>query len=451
MADPRISIETIRYKTYVKKTLVNAMRTVFSGHPDAILKKTKVGVDFPFTEAEYPAVVVRFFERTIKSAGVGHTEWIPVVNIYHAVETWFDNFEGLRTELDYSVETGVFPTDGFLIATPFEMIPYKPEWIYGQESIGHGTQLLVTRVANEQITARTGVVANLADDYCVIGEAKATGSNLTLNLIHRDSAGTETIRATVAESVPTDVSFWIETKVTPTVVNAVTTNVVTLELSYDDPLLGSTPTKSLSYTLTTPEESGLVDATRYWVGGSGSGVASYLNTFRTLKTNVENSRFYKHKRYLYNGDIEFAVYALSSYDRDLIADSIVQTLAMGDLTTWTEDLRDSIYDADPTTDIYSIDHMINLNTDEIQGMGETQQIAPWMPEDVMVYQTGYRIGIFGEFLSLTPTTGDLGLVERVETYPYMGDLGDPVPEPDDSGPDHIQGTADDIPDDGPWE
>lgn len=236
MPEPLIQQETIRYKTWVKQSLVEALRVVFATHEDLMLRKTNIGIDFPFTETEYPAIVVRFYERTIKNAGVAHFELIEI-----------------------------------------------------------------------------------------------------------------------------------------------------------------------------PEGSG---------------------------------QYARYKHYLYEGDIEFAVYALSSYDRDLISDSLVQTLTMGDTESYTNQFLNRIYSPDPNVDdqkndgtyVAATDHFINLNTDVISGFGESQTVAPWQPEDVLVYQTSYRINIHGEFYSRTPTSQTFGLVERVETYPYMGTLGEPVPNPNPEDP-----------------
>lgn len=241
-----IPIHTIKYKTYVKEALVEALREVFADHPDEILRTTNVNIDFPLTEAEYPAIIIRFYERDIHNAGVGHYEF-------------------------------------------FEDENNPGRWI-------------------------------------------------------------------------------------------------------------------------------------------------------------------RYKHYLYNGDIEFAIYGLSSLDRDLLADSIVQTLAMGDLSDYTNKFLTRIYSPDATAEPTSVDHAINLNTDQIQGFGETQMLAPWQPEDVMVYQTSYRVGIHGEIYSLTPETdaANYGLIERVDQFPYNPDAGEVVPDPPYAGPDGEYGTVDDVPDDGEW-
>lgn len=214
--------ETIRYKTYVKTALTEGMRGVFTQHVDDLLQRTRVTIDYPTTENDYPTVIVRFFERSIRNAGVGHVEWL--------------------------------------------------------------------------------------------------------------------------ES--------------------------------------------------------------------------------------EDGDLFRHKHYLYDGDIEFAIYALSSLDRDLISDSVVQTLSMGTLEAYTNAFFVRIYEQDvavnPTADI----HYINVNTDEIRGFGETQNPVPWGEEDLLVYQTSYRVGITGEFYNLPPEDVD-EVISRVDSFPYQE--GDPVPtgKPDD--------------------
>jgi hypothetical protein len=249
MAEPLIPVQTIRYKQYVKEALLEALRAVFASHPDTILRRTSVDIDFPMDEALYPAVVVRFYERSIRNAGIGHSEFLPEI----------------------------------------------------------------------------------------------------------------------------------------------------------DPDTG--------------------DPTGLYI---------------------------KYKHYLYSGDIEFAIYALSSLDRDLVADTVVQVLTMGDLEPYSDQFLNRIYQADAVQEPSSVDHMINLNTDEIMGFGETQDLAPWGAEDVMIYSTSYRIGIFGEFYSRTPPNTIYGVVEKVETYPYMPAAGETQPNPNWSGPDGIQGTGDDLPDPAPW-
>jgi hypothetical protein len=215
---------TIRYKTYVKTALVEALRQVFANHPDEILRRTKVSIDYPTSENLYPTVIVRFYEREIRNAGIGHVEYL--------------------VRLD---------DDGFETAI-------------------------------------------------------------------RD----------------------------------------------------------------------------------------------------------KFRHYLYNGDIEFAIYALTSKDRDLISDTVVQAVAMPDMATYTNNFFNRLYHPPADTDDYDDAryNFVNLNSDLVTGFGETQTQQPWLSEDQLQYQTSYRVGIYGEFYSLPPYTDATvhGVIEKVNVYPYMEDL-----------------------------
>lgn len=251
MAEPLQPIQTIRYKTYLKETFVEALKPVFASHADALFRGTKVTIETPFTEAHYPAIVIRFYERTIKNMGVGHQEWFP------------------------------------------------------------------------------------------------------------------------------------------------------------------------------DEE----------VGGTGP----------------LDSRFIRYKHSIYTGDVEFAIYALSSLERDLLSDSLVQIISMSEMEPYTSTFLQRIYYPNLNTEPGAQNHMINVNTDVISGMGETQAPAPWQPEDVLVYQAAYRLGVMGEFYSRTPAPVNYGVVTGVDTFPWNPDAGETEPVPDWPGPDHVYGTGDDEVDPAPWE
>lgn len=142
---------------------------------------------------------------------------------------------------------------------------------------------------------------------------------------------------------------------------------------------------------------------------------------------------HKFLHYMYKGDLEFAIHTLSSVDRDLIADSLVQTIGMGRLTDYTERFYNRIYPTEEELPKARYNYL-NINTDRIQGFGDTQNIAPWLPEDTLVYQAGYRCEAMGEFYSLPPESGGIDYIENVNVYPYIEDL-EPVPEgADDPAP-----------------
>jgi hypothetical protein len=137
-----------------------------------------------------------------------------------------------------------------------------------------------------------------------------------------------------------------------------------------------------------------------------------------------NNKSWKFKHYFYTGDIELVVYALSSLDRDLISDTLVQTLAMGELADYTNRFFARIYPSNSEAVPDSAGHFININADKISGFGETQTAVPWDSEDDLVYSISYRVEVFGEFYSL-PQDMPYEFVSQVFTYPYIGGVETP--------------------------
>lgn len=135
---------------------------------------------------------------------------------------------------------------------------------------------------------------------------------------------------------------------------------------------------------------------------------------------------------LYDGDLEFGIYGLSSYDRDIMSDTIVQAITMGRVETWTNNLMAGLYDEayDYATladaDIQTVPdahwNFVQINHDTLQGFGETQNPAPWESEDDQIYVVQYRVSVLGEFYSVPPADVAYGYVASVPVYPYIEDL-----------------------------
>jgi len=137
------------------------------------------------------------------------------------------------------------------------------------------------------------------------------------------------------------------------------------------------------------------------------------------------TRTWRFKHYFYKADIELKVYALSALDRDLISDTLVQVIAMGDLATYTNNFFNRIYPTDSDAYPDSAGHFINVNSDKISPINETEEKVPWNAEDDLIYSTSYRIEVFGEFYSL-PEDFSYQYISNVFVYPYVKDV-EPVP------------------------
>jgi hypothetical protein len=279
--------QTLQYKTFLKRTMTEALQNAFALYEDPTLAKTKIGPDYQTTRANFPSVVVKFYEQQLKNAGVGHMEWGP--------------------EIDMIILTGV----------------------------GH-------------ITEGSGEITGLAttqDLYPGVTEIKGNG-------------------------IPK---------------NAIVIRV-------------------------TGETSVLINKEAFETRETTLSIRGELDI---------NEKFIEYHHSIYHGDVALEVYGLNSPDRDKVADALVEVVQMGVVGEEGKSFQERIYDTIGLSP-YSDWHFIAVNTDLLNGFGDREEIAPWMPEDTWVYRCEYRVPIIGEFYSITPKghKGTLGLVKRVKLYPW---------------------------------
>lgn len=151
-------------------------------------------------------------------------------------------------------------------------------------------------------------------------------------------------------------------------------------------------------------------------------------------------QYIKYYHRLYKGDVEFAVYALSAVDRDVIRDGLVEVLAMQDVTTGGNAFIQRLYDQN-NDHPYGNWHYPVLNLDLITGYGEQETMPAWGPEDALLYQVTYRVPIFGEFYSNTPVAPTFyGPIEEVDVYPWIpGTDAEPTDPPLGGDPNSLSG------------
>lgn len=160
-----------------------------------------------------------------------------------------------------------------------------------------------------------------------------------------------------------------------------------------------------------------------------AGVGHYEWLPYPLDADLTNSStvYVEYQHRLYKGDIEFEIFGLSSLDRDIISDALIEVLAMDEVSAPGQAFLGRFYNSLQSVD-FGLWHFPTLNLDDISGYGEQQMLAPWSPEDQLVYQTAYRVPIFGEFYSYTPPQPQSkGPIEEVDVYSYPVDAsGNPI-------------------------
>jgi hypothetical protein len=139
--------------------------------------------------------------------------------------------------------------------------------------------------------------------------------------------------------------------------------------------------------------------------------------------------YIKYYHRMYKGDVSFDIYALSALDRDVMRDALIEVLAMQDATSGGNAFLNRLYFDEGSTP-YGSWHYPVLNLDLITGYGEQESTPGWSPEDRLLYQVTYRVPIFGEFYSNTPTLpSGVGLVTEVDVYPWIPDIDQAPTDP----------------------
>lgn len=90
-------------------------------------------------------------------------------------------------------------------------------------------------------------------------------------------------------------------------------------------------------------------------------------------------------------------------DLSILRDAVVEILAMTDASPWGNQFIQRMYFYLNQTP-YGLWNFPVLNTDIVTGFGESQSQLPWAPEDKLAYKSTYRIDVFGNLYSATPTT-----------------------------------------------
>jgi hypothetical protein len=152
------------------------------------------------------------------------------------------------------------------------------------------------------------------------------------------------------------------------------------------------------------------------------------------------SQYITYYHRLYNGTVTFDIYTLSSVDRDLLRDLIIEILGMTNSLPAPEGnaFTQRFYWYLNQTP-YGLWHFPVLNLDLISGSGESEETSPFYAEDQMVYRYAYQVPIMGEFYSVTPANPDLNtstlIIDEVILYPQMAGY-DPAPGSEPSSMDY---------------
>jgi hypothetical protein len=167
---------------------------------------------------------------------------------------------------------------------------------------------------------------------------------------------------------------------------------------------------------------------------AGVGHFEWLPSPITADPTDPSTDFIEYQHRMYKGDIEFDIYGESSADRDVLSDALVELLAMNEVSVTGSQFMQRFYQDFQNTP-YGLWHYPTLNLDQITATPEQNTLAPWNPEDQLVYQVSYRVPIFGEFYSYTPPDAvATGPITEVDVYSWPTDASGDAIDPQKPAP-----------------
>lgn len=128
-------------------------------------------------------------------------------------------------------------------------------------------------------------------------------------------------------------------------------------------------------------------------------------------------RKWHHSRF--EGSINLDIHARSTTDRDLLSDALVEILRFGRLDQQLLKFFLGVYPGAyyGATGVLFLTNQLIINTDEVDGRGNSATLAPWAPEDTLIFSTGYTLETHGGFYN-APLTDVYTYVQSLQLFPY---------------------------------
>lgn len=125
-------------------------------------------------------------------------------------------------------------------------------------------------------------------------------------------------------------------------------------------------------------------------------------------------RKWHHSRF--EGTIDFEIHTLSPVDLDILADALTEVIRFGRLDAALLPFFTTLY-GNPSDPVGLIFNQIMFDADQVSSSGNTAGLAPWSPEDLMIYQTSLTSEVHGGYYNVNPV--DVwGYVTRIALTSY---------------------------------
>lgn len=125
-------------------------------------------------------------------------------------------------------------------------------------------------------------------------------------------------------------------------------------------------------------------------------------------------RKWHHSRF--EGSMDFDILALTTLDRDLLADALTEVIRFGRLDNALLPFFTTLY-GDPSSPVALIFNQIMFDADQVTSSGNSASLAQWSPEDLMQYSTTLSSEVHGGYYNVNPIYA-WAYITRVSMYPY---------------------------------
>jgi hypothetical protein len=184
----------------------------------------------------------------------------------------------------------------------------------------------------------------------------------------------------------------------------------TFTADYPDPIL-----RNINVHMEYPAEQ--EDYPGIWVQFSFRDLQAEGINHKVYYDDVNNRRW---SYWMFGGTVTLMIVALTSKERDTIADKVIQMYAFHSLNIQANQFTNTLMQWPYIN--------IALNNDALRPSGQSTTVgAPWQP-DVLVYEDSYSFDILGQFASDFPT-GELIRLDEIRLLPYL--QGQPSTRVDD--------------------
>ena len=137
-------------------------------------------------------------------------------------------------------------------------------------------------------------------------------------------------------------------------------------------------------------------------------------------------RTWQHRRF--DGSISFTAVTLDPMERDILGDAVNDVLTFSHFTD-NQVLAAFFTRMEQTPDAIGTVFQVNVNSDRVVPGSASVTVAPWEPEDVLLYERTYTVSVMGGYYNTVLADWPGYIMDYYINDPFMETLSIDVPLP----------------------